>query len=325
MNKKLTLIVGISALIFGSCVSVSQHKKITDDLSKCQQELVALSASNSDLQQEYEAAQARLLEQENTVKSALAQQEERESETQRMKKQIRDLQYELDEQQARYREMISGKSQDLQAMSRELETSRQTLDKRAQELAEQEKSFQELQKQFQSKEAKMNELQAALDAKEQEVQAIRQKVTDALLGFTDKGLSIDQRDGKVYVSMDEKLLFQSGSWTVSSEGAKALKEVAKVLESNTDINVMVEGHTDNVPMKGNNQVKDNWDLSVMRATAIVKILLKDADIDPSRVIPSGRSQYVPVVENNSAANKAKNRRTEIILTPKVSELLDILK
>lgn len=325
MNKKNALIIGISVLFFGSCVSVSQHKKITDDLSKCQQDLVALNASNSDLQQEYEAIQAKLIEQENIAKSAIAQQEERESETQRMKKQIRDLQYELDEQQARYREMISGKSQDLQAMSRELEASRQTLDKRAQELAEQEKSFKDLQKQFQSKEAKMNELQAALDAKEQEVQTIRQKVTDALLGFTDKGLSIDQRDGKVYVSMDEKLLFQSGSWTVSAEGTKALKEVAKVLESNTDINVMVEGHTDNVPMKGNNQVKDNWDLSVMRATAIVKILLKNSDIDPARVIPSGRSQYVPVVENNSAANKAKNRRTEIILTPKVSELMDILK
>lgn len=325
MNKKHIFIAGISILVFGSCVSVSQHKKITDELSKCQQDLVALNASKNDLQQEYEATQIKLSEQENAIKSSIAQQEERENEVQRMKKQVRDLQYELDEQQSRYREMISGKSQDLQAMSRELEASRIALDKRAQELARQEQSFIELQKQFQSKEIKMNELQAALDAKEQEVQAIRQKVTDALLGFTDKGLSIDERNGKVYVSMDEKLLFQSGSWTVSQEGNKALKEVAKVLENNPDIDVMVEGHTDNVPMKSNNQVKDNWDLSVMRATAIVKILLKAAEIAPSRIIPSGRSQYVPLTDNSNAADRAKNRRTEIILTPKVNELLDILK
>lgn len=124
--------------------------------------------------------------------------------------------------------------------------------------------------------------------------------------------------------MDEKLLFASGKWDVSPDGVAALKNLAGVLEKNPDITVNIEGHTDNVPYNGTGQVKDNWDLSVMRATAIVKILTSNSKINPKRLISSGRSEYLPVEPNTTAANKAKNRRTEIILTPKLDELLQII-
>ena len=145
-----------------------------------------------------------------------------------------------------------------------------------------------------------------------------------MVGFENKGLKIEVKDGKVYVSMEDKLLFASGSWTVSAEGMKAITELSKILEENTDINVMVEGHTDNVAYRGKNEVKDNWDLSVMRATAIVKALLKNSNIAPNRITASGRGEYVPKVDNSTKENRAINRRTEIILTPKYVELLDIL-
>jgi chemotaxis protein MotB len=133
------------------------------------------------------------------------------------------------------------------------------------------------------------------------------------------------KDGKVYVSLEEKLLFASGKWDVSPEGTAALKDVAKVLEKNPDINVLIEGHTDNVPLTGQNQVKDNWDLSAMRATSIVKILLANSKINPKRLVASGRGEYLPLLPNTTSANKAGNRRTEIILTPKLDELLQVIE
>jgi Flagellar motor protein len=128
----------------------------------------------------------------------------------------------------------------------------------------------------------------------------------------------------VYVSMDDKLLFASGSWTINEQGLKAIKQLAQVLENETDISVNIEGHTDNVPYRGSGQVKDNWDLSVMRATAVVKAILRNDKIAPSRLSASGRSEYFPIDNNNSAEARAKNRRTEIILTPKLDKLFQII-
>ena len=150
-------------------------------------------------------------------------------------------------------------------------------------------------------------------------------MSQALGGFTDKGLNVETKEGKVYVSMEDKLLFASGSWTVSEKGVEAIKSLAKVLEEHTDLNIMVEGHTDNVVFRGTTAVKDNWDLSVMRATAIVKLLLAQGPkIDPARVEAAGHGEYAPKKPNTTAANKAVNRRTEIILTPRLKDIIKIV-
>lgn len=169
------------------------------------------------------------------------------------------------------------------------------------------------------------DLQYAMHKKDSITNALRKAVADALTGFEGKGLTVHMKEGKVYVSLEEKLLFASGKWDVSNEGVKALKDLAKVLEKNPDINILIEGHTDNVPLTGQNQVKDNWDLSVMRATSIVKIILANGKIDPKRLVASGRGEFLPVVANSSTANKAKNRRTEIILSPKLDELMQLIE
>jgi chemotaxis protein MotB len=172
---------------------------------------------------------------------------------------------------------------------------------------------------------RLMELEQILHSKDSAVMALKNKITDALLGFENKGLTINQRNGKVYVTMDEKLLFKSGRWDVDPKGQQAIKQIAKVLEQNKDINIMVEGHTDDVPMHGSGDIKDNWDLSVKRATAIVKILLKNSSMNPGRVTAAGRGPYSPVDSAKTSAARAKNRRTEIILTPKLDELFQILE
>jgi chemotaxis protein MotB len=174
------------------------------------------------------------------------------------------------------------------------------------------------------REARVNELEEILKKKDQAANDLKKKLSDALLGFENKGLTITQKNGKVYVSMDESLLFASGKTNVEARGVEALKNVAKVLENNVDINVLVEGHTDDVPMKGAGEIKDNWDLSVIRATSVTKIMLSSAKIDSQRITAAGRGEFFPLDNAKTPEARKKNRRTEIILTPKLDELLKVL-
>lgn len=176
-----------------------------------------------------------------------------------------------------------------------------------------------------AREARLAELQRILDEKEAAVANLRNRVSKALLGFNDKDLTIDVRNGKVYVSLAEQLLFNSGSTKVDPKGEDALRKLASVLKEQQDVNVLVEGHTDDVPIaRGTVGMQDNWDLSVLRATEITRILT-NAGVDPTRVTPSGRSKYVPLDTEKTKEARQKNRRTEIILTPKLDELFQILE
>ena len=171
--------------------------------------------------------------------------------------------------------------------------------------------------------ARLQELEERLRNRGEAINEIKRKVSDALLGFEGKGLTITQRNGMVYVSMDDKLLFNSGSFKIGTEGTKAVKELAEVLAQNPDINIMVEGHTDNVPYKENGQLKDNLDLSVKRATTVTRLLLQNKGIAPERIVSAGRGDALPLDSENSREARQKNRRTEIILTPKLDELLQL--
>jgi chemotaxis protein MotB len=233
---------------------------------------------------------------------------------------------------AKNKELMYGKSFETKKILAELHKTQAELVKRedslkkvANQLSIKQKNLEIAEKELAEKQAKLAELQSILAKKDSIVKALKAKVQNALLGFENKGLTIKQKNGKVYVSMDETLLFASGSSEVAANGVEALKKLAKVLETNPDINIMVEGHTDNVPYKGTGQILDNWDLSVMRANAVTKILLKNSTIKPGRITSAGRSEYSPVDVANTKEARSKNRRTEIILTPKLDELLNILE
>lgn len=187
------------------------------------------------------------------------------------------------------------------------------------------KKNQELAEDLSKREQRVLELEKILEEKDAAVQELKRKVTDALLNFSDSDLSVEVKNGKVYVSLSEKLLFKSGSFSVDAKGRTALKQLATALKGNAELNVLVEGHTDNVPISRTSQyMNDNWDLSVLRATAIVRILT-DNGIDPAIITAAGKGEFLPVANNDTSNNKALNRRTEIILTPKLDELFQILE
>ena len=206
--------------------------------------------------------------------------------------------------QERYQKLLADGSAETARMLKELETSQMALNERSR---------------------RVNELEAMLRSREEAINAIRRKVTDALTGFDGKGLSISIKNGNVYVSMDDKLLFRSGSFEIEPNGARAVHDLATVLAQNPDINVMVEGHTDDVPYRPNGQLRDNLDLSAKRATTVVRLLLENKGIAPSRIIAAGRGESLPVASGKTSEARAKNRRTEIILTPKLDELMQLMQ
>ncbi len=191
------------------------------------------------------------------------------------------------------------------------------------ELGTLEQNLQRAKSDLTAREAKMTELTQALADKDKAVNDLKARVSKALLSFNSSDLQVKLKDGKVYVSLSEQLLFKSGSSKVDPKGQEALKKLATVLQEQKDVNVVVEGHTDNVPMRPTGGIQDNWDLSALRATDIAR-LLTASGVEPSRITASGRSQYVPVAANDTPQDKALNRRTEIILTPKLDELFQIL-
>ena len=171
---------------------------------------------------------------------------------------------------------------------------------------------------------RLQELENLIAAKEASMKNLKETLSNALNGFEGKGLTVEQKNGKVYVSMENKLLFNSGSYAVGSEGKKAVIEVGKVLGDNPEIAVLIEGHTDNDAFTASGPVADNWDLSTKRATAIVAILSENKNINKQNLTAAGRSEYAPLGSNATADGKAKNRRIEIILTPRLDEIAEML-
>ena len=174
------------------------------------------------------------------------------------------------------------------------------------------------------RERTINELQQMINAQNEKVRKLLSSAKDALLGFSSDELTVREKDGKVYVAMSDKLLFQSGSARLDKRGEEALGKLAEVLNKQTDIDVFIEGHTDNKPIN-TVQFKDNWDLSVIRATSVVRILIKNYNVNPLQIQPSGRGEYMPVDDNETAEGRSKNRRTEIIMAPKLDKLFQMLQ
>lgn len=234
---------------------------------------------------------------------------------------------------------LSKEKADLTAKNEELNTNLTALNTKYDNLINEKLSqANNYDKALKAKSDELNEKQRILQDREQALKELRRKIArqdsatkrlndvirNAMLGFNSDELSVSIKDGKVYVSMSDKLLFKSGQSSVESKGKDALKLLADVLDKNPDIDILVEGHTDNVPMKGSGDIKDNWDLSVVRATSIVKILTQDYKITPTRVTAAGRGEYFPKASNDTPEGRAKNRRTEIILSPKLDEIMKLI-
>lgn len=193
----------------------------------------------------------------------------------------------------------------------------------AAELEERKRELKAKDEELRVKAERMDDLDRRLRAQSDAMSSLRKKVSDALVNFKADELSVSMKDGKVYVSLSEKLLFASGSAKVDPKGKEALGKLAEVLRANADIHVMVEGHTDTIPIRTSRFV-DNWDLSTARASSIVRLLTNTYEVPAERVQAAGRSEFLPVASNKSEDGRARNRRTEIILVPKLDELFELL-
>jgi chemotaxis protein MotB len=192
------------------------------------------------------------------------------------------------------------------------------------ETAKLKKELDALDASLKEREKRVNELESQLAARDAALTGLKDKLTNALIGYEGSGITVVQKDGKVYVSLDNSLLFKSGKTDIDWKGKEALLKVAESLKDLEDFDIMVEGHTDNVPMRSST-IKDNWDLSVLRATSVVRYMTTEGGMDPLKIIPSGRSKYVPIDPAKTSEARAKNRRIEIILTPKLDQLMEIIK
>lgn len=332
--KKLTYIVVAITLIGSiiSCVPARKYEELNSKYKTCSEENESLKASNKTLEEQT----IELTSSVEQLKKAIASLE---NDTTIMGNSLRLMTTNYDNINKTYQllldknnELLSGNkvtteklTKDLLRTQEELQAKEDALRTLEGSLTVKEEKLKKLTTELELREKRVNELEAMISRKDSLVTALKNKVKDALLGFENNGLTIEQKNGKVYVSLDESLLFSSGSYAVGTKGVDVLKKLAKVLEQNQDINILVEGHTDNVPLNGKGDVADNWDLSVKRATSVVKIITTNSSVNPKRLTAAGRGEYIPLDMTNTADGRKKNRRTEIILSPKLDELLQLLE
>jgi len=230
---------------------------------------------------------------------------------------------------ARLATKIAGLQTDISALNKKIgdlanqnsQLGEQTANQQSQ-LSATGKTLQEQQQSLRDQQQKLQQLQALLSQQKNKSDELKNKMSEALKGFNSSELTVVQKNGKVYVSLSENLLFPSGSAVVNPKGVDALSKLAAVLNLNNDVAVNIEGHTDSIPIRG--RFKDNWELSTARANSIVRILVESYRVDPVRVIASGHSYFDPLDVNSTAEGRAKNRRTEIILSPKLDEMYKLL-
>jgi chemotaxis protein MotB len=334
MNKKaLLLIVSVlMAITTISCVSGKKFKTLQDTSRQFMNERDEFKTENIGLEmtnKEMEAKLAQLEKQMSTVNEDIAKaQNERDKAVEEYNK----ISAKYNELQSAQEDLVKGNVKETQKLLTELQAAQENLQKKEDLLRQLEEtldskksSLDELTFELEKRNARLVELEKILDAQKKIAQDLKNKVSEALLGFENNGLTVTMKNGKVYVSLDEKLLFKSASWDIDANGKNALKKLAGVLEKNPDIQVTIEGHTDNVPYNpGNSQLKDNWDLSVKRATTVVRTLLEGSKIDPKRLTAAGRSEYLPVDSRNTTDARQKNRRTEVVLTPDLTELYKLI-
>lgn len=316
MTKKLSL-MALLLLTMTSCVS----KKIYTDL---EDKYANLKKENRALTDELEALSADKNKLTNDLNSLQAAYDDAVKERDKLRSDYAATKNNLDNLRASYDALEKNSSAEIAKNSQKNRELLAQLEAKEQALAAENERLEKLKKELESRSQRVAELENVIAAKDANMRALKDAISKALTNFEGKGLTVEQRDGKVYVSMENKLLFESGSWYVGAQGKQAVKQLGSVLAENPDIAILIEGHTDNVPYKGNAQLSGNWDLSTKRATAIVNILRENNAINPENLTAAGRGEYAPVATNNTSEGRAKNRRIEVILTPKLDEISKLL-
>ncbi|WP_424493380.1 OmpA family protein [Salinimicrobium sp. GXAS 041] len=317
MSKKMVLVFIGSSLLLSSCVSSKVYKDLEDRYAGLEQENQQLS---SDLQQLTD----RNARNEQDLENLQLEYEATVRERDRLQEEYAATKASYEKLKASYDALEANSSSALAENSKRNRELLAELDAKEKALAAEQSRLEKLEKDLAARSRRVDELESVIAAKDAKMNALKNSLSEALTNFEGRGLTVEQRNGKVYVSMENKLLFNSGSWAVGPEGRRAVQQLGEVLAQNPDIAVLIEGHTDNVPYGGSGQLKDNWDLSTKRATSIVQILRENGNIDAQNLTAAGRGEYAPVATNDTAEGRARNRRIEVILTPKLDEISRLL-
>ncbi len=310
MKKSIILI--LTLVIVSSCVSKKLYQELEDKYNTLKNRNQDLVGENDDLfstTKDLKLANLKLLQSVDSLKMAKLT----------LLDDVVALQARKEQLENSFNELSQSSSQQLDAKAQEILALSQQLDAKETALIAENTRLENLQVQLAERSERIQQLENLMASKEAAMQNLKNAISSALQNFEGNGLTVHRKNGKVYVSMENKLLFGSGSWSVGSQGKQAVVALAKVLKKNKDINVLIEGHTDNVPYNGGNGITDNWDLSTKRATAIVRILINNA-VDAKQVTAAGRSKYLPIGSNTTTNGKAKNRRIEVILAPNLDAI-----
>lgn len=327
-----TLFIVMLIISITSCVSSKKYRELQTSSRQNMIDRDNFKTENMALAMQNREAQTRITALEGEMSKMRQELSLAESERNRAKEDLRITSERYNDLQIAQEDLIKGNVTETKKLLAELQAAQADLSQKENILRQLEQSMDikkvaldELTLELQKKNARMAELEKILDTQKKIADDLKGKVSEALLGYENNGLTVTNKNGKVYVSLDEKLLFKTASWDIDANGKSALKKLAGVLEKNPDIQVTIEGHTDNVPYKpGTGQLQDNWDLSVKRATTVVRVLLEGSKIKSARLTAAGRSEYIPVDAANTDEARQKNRRTEIILTPDLTELYDLI-
>lgn len=324
----ITISVAVTSF---SCVSGKKYKTLESTSQQFMNERDDLKTDNIRLNMSNTELEAELSRIKNQIVDVQDQYDIVASERDKALEDLARLNSKYNDLQTAQEDLIKGNVRETQKLLGELQDAQKSLQEKEDLLRQLEEnldlkkaSLDELTFELEKRNERLFELEKVIDAQKRIAEDLKNKVSEALLGFENDGLTVSMKDGKVYVSLDEQLLFRSGSWEIDQKGRSALQNLAGVLERNPDIQISIEGHTDDVPYRGSGQLVDNWDLSVKRATTVVRVLLSGSNIDPKRLTASGRSEYVPIDPANTATARQKNRRTEVVLTPDLSSLYDII-
>jgi len=318
MIKKIAIAL-VVVLLTSSCVS----KKVFNDLEN---KYTELKKENRRLLDEGEDCVKAKNELETSNSALQSELDKTKSERDKLLADYNAADKNLKTLQASYKALEKNSDEALEAnMNKNRELLAQ-LESKQKALATEQDRLNKLKAELDASSKRLKELESYIAAKDASMRKLKETLSKALNAFEGKGLTVEQKNGKVYVSMENKLLFQTGSWAVGVEGKKAVVEVGKVLAQNPDISVLIEGHTDNDKILGSigGGIESNWDLSTKRATAIVNILGENSGIQKKNLTAAGRGEFAPIMSNDTPEGKAKNRRIEIILTPKLDEISKML-
>jgi len=316
MIRKISLVI-LGATLVTSCVS----KKVFTDLESNYAKLKKSHRALEDKKKDCDELTAQL---ETDLASTNSELEQLKSDKADLANEIANSQAKVDGLGKSYKQLEESSASELAKNTAKNRALLQQLEDKEKALATENARLVGLQKELDARSKRVDELEGALAAKDANMKALKNSISKALTNFEGKGLTVEQRDGKVYVSMENKLLFQSGSWKIGKEGKQAVNQLGEVLAENHEINVLIEGHTDNDAFNGKGDISGNWDLSTKRATAIVNILQENKNINAESLTAAGRSEFSPIATNDTPEGKGKNRRIEVILTPKLDEVSKLL-